>query len=189
MKKQKDYVDLLKESPFYNSEEKLLMLTALASVKSKTLVQEKQKLKAGKQLLDSITNKKIAISICIQALLGYLNKIPSSLKQKHQKKTAAMFLLTLVHESPNLSAANRLFAIEALQGNGSYLFDTLPQKAVQVAESIIKDENAPLAYQRKAQIILSNNQAKIKCAKTPQTYYNVCSGINYASLFYSYLRT
>jgi len=167
MKKQKDYVDLLKESPFYNSEEKLLMLTALASVESKTFVKEKQKIKAGKQLLDSIAHKKIGIGFCVQVLLGYLNKIPSSLKQKHQKRAAAMFLLTLVHESPNLSAANRLFAIEALQGNGSYLFETLPQKAIQVAEGIIKDENAPLAYQRKAQVILSNNEAKSKMRQNP----------------------
>ncbi|MBY0461816.1 MAG: hypothetical protein K2Q34_01370 [Alphaproteobacteria bacterium] len=167
IKKQKDYVDLLNESPFYDFEEKLLMLTALASVKSKTLVQEKQRIKAEKVLLDSIAHKKIGIGFCVQVLLGYLNNIPSSLKQKHQKKAAAMFLLTLVHESPNLSAANRLFAIETLQGNRSYLFKTLPQKAVQVAEGIIKDEKAPLAYQRKAQIILSNNQATSKMRQNP----------------------
>ena len=57
---------------------------------------------------------------------------------------------------------NRLLALEVIEENKSHLFKTLPHKAIQVAESIIKDQKAPLAYQRKAQIFLSNNQAQNK---------------------------
>ena len=159
-KKQKDYIDLLSESPFYNSEEKLLMLTALASAESKTPGQEKQQIKAGEQLLEHVAYKKSSIGVCIQALLGFLSKTPSSFRQKRQKRAIALFLLSLVYDSPELSASNRLLAIEVLEENKSYLFKTLPQKAIQVAESIIKDQKAPLVYQRKAQIFLSNNQAQ-----------------------------
>jgi hypothetical protein len=161
-KKQKDYIDLLSESPFYNSEEKLLMLTALASAESKTPGQEKQQIKAGEQLLEHVAYKKSSIGVCIQALLGFLSKTPSSFRQKRQKRAIALFLLSLVYDSPELSASNRLLAIEVLEENKSYLFKTLPQKAIQVAESIIKDQKAPLVYQRKAQIFLSNNQTKNK---------------------------
>lgn len=161
-KKQKDYIDLLNESPFYNSEEKLLMLTAFASIESKTLVQEKQQIKASEQLLEHIAHKKSSIGVCIQALLGFLSKTPSSFRQKRQKRAIALFLLSLVYDSPELSASNRLLAIEVLEENKSYLFRTLPHKAIQVAESIVKDQKAPLACQRKAQIFLSNNQAQNK---------------------------
>jgi hypothetical protein len=66
-KKQKDYIDLLNESPFYNSEEKLLMLTVLASAESKTPVQEKQQIKAGEQILEHVIHKKSSLGVCIQA--------------------------------------------------------------------------------------------------------------------------
>lgn len=161
-KKQKDYIDLLKESPFYNSEEKLLMLTALASAESRNIKQEEQQLKAGEQLLEYVAYKKSSIGVCIQALLWFLSKTPSSFRQKRQKRAIALFLLSLVYDSPELSASNRFLAIEVLEENKSYLFKTLPQKAIQVAESIIKDQKAPLVYQRKAQIFLSNNQAQNK---------------------------
>jgi len=161
-KKQKDYIDLLNESPFYNSEEKLLMLTAIASAESKTSVQEKQQIKAGEQLLEHVAYKKSSIGVCIQALLGFLSKTPSSFRQKRQKRAIALFLLSLVYDSPGLSASNRLLALEVIEENKSHLFKTLPHKAIQVAESIIKDQKAPLAYQRKAQILLSKNQIKNK---------------------------
>ncbi|MBX9786310.1 MAG: hypothetical protein K2Y08_03120 [Alphaproteobacteria bacterium] len=161
-KKQKDYIDLLKESPFYNSEEKLLALTVLASLESKTSVQEKQQIKAGEQILEHVTHKKSSLGISIQALLGFLSKTPGSFKQKRQKKAIALFLLSLVYDSPELSAGNRLLALEVIDENKSHLFKTLPQKAIQVAESIVRDQNAPLAHQRKAQIFLSKNQLKDK---------------------------
>lgn len=159
-KKQKDYIDLLKESPFYNSEEKLLMLTVLASAESKSSVAEEQRLKAGEHLLEHVTQKKSSISFCIQALLSFLSKTPNSFRQKRQKRAVALFLLSLVYDSPELSASNRFSAIEVIDKNKSHLFKMLPQKAIQVAESIVKDQKAPLAYQRKAQIFLSNNSTK-----------------------------
>ena len=137
-----------------------MILTVLASVESKTPTQEKQKLKAGEKLLNYIKNKKVCISVCVQVLLGYLSKSPSSLRQKRQKRAAAMFLLTLVQESPNLSVANRVFAVEAVGGNMSCLFETVPYKAIEVAEGILKDQNAPLVYQRKPQLFLENNKNK-----------------------------
>jgi len=161
-KKQKDYIDLLKESPFYNPEEKLLMLTALASAESKSSGTEEQQLKAGEQLLEHVTQKKSSIGICIQALLGFLSRTPHSFRQKRQKRAIALFLLSLVYDSPELSAGNRLLALEVIDENKSHLFKTLPQKAIQVAESIVKDQKTPLVYQRKAQIFLSNNQIKKK---------------------------
>ena len=161
-KKQKDYIDLLKESPFYNSEEKLLMLTALAYAESKSSGAEEQQLKAGEHLFEHVTHKKSSIGVCIQALLCFLSKTPNSFKQQRQKRAIALFLLSLVYDSPELSAANRLLAIEVIDENKSHLFKTLPQKAIQVAESIVKDQKAPLAYQRKALIFLSNNQARNK---------------------------
>jgi len=161
-KKQKDYIDLLKESSFYNPEEKLLMLTALASAESKSSGAEEQQLKAGEHILEHVAQKKSSIGVCIQALLGFLSKTPNSFRQKRQKRAIALFLLSLVYDSPELSACNRLLAIEVIDENKSYLFKTLPQKAIQVAESIVKDQKAPLAYQRKAQIFLSNNQTKNK---------------------------
>lgn len=164
-KKQKDYIDLLNESPFYNSEEKLLILTAIASAESKTPVQEKQQIKAGEQLLEHVAYEKSSIGVCIQALLGFLSKTPSSFRKKRQKRAIALFLLNLVYDSPELSASNRFLAIEVLEENKSYLFRTLPQKAIKVAESIVKDQKAPLAYQRKAQIFLSNNQIKNKSSR------------------------
>lgn len=137
-KKQKDYIDLLKENPFYNPEEKLLMLTALASIKSKSS-------EAEEQLLKHVAHKKSSIGVCIQALLGFLSKTPNSFRQKRQKRAIALFLLSLVYDSPELSACNRLLAIEVIDENKSYLFKTLPQKAIQVAESIVKDQKAPLS--------------------------------------------
>ncbi len=71
-----------------------------------------------------------------------------------------MFLLTLIQESPNLSAANRVFAVEVIGGSGSCLFDNVPNKAIQVAEGIVNDQRSPLAYQRKAQLFLANNKKK-----------------------------
>jgi len=161
-KKQKDYIDLLKESPFYNHEEKLLIFTAIASAESRSPREEEQQLKAVEHLLEHVTQKKSSIGVCIQALLGFLSKTPNSFRQKRQKRAIALFLLSLVYDSPELSAANRLSAIEVIDKNKSYLFKTLPQKAIQVAESIVKDQKAPLAYQRKALIFLSNNQTRNK---------------------------
>ena len=161
-KKQKDYIDLLKESPFYNSEEKLLIFTALASAESKSYGKEEQQLKAGEHLLEHVTQKRSSIGVCIQALLSFLSKTPNLFRQKRQKRAIALFLLSLVYDSPELSAGSRLLAIEVIEENRSHLFKTLPQKAIQVAESIVKDQKAPLAYQRKAQIFLSNNQIKKK---------------------------
>lgn len=71
-----------------------------------------------------------------------------------------MFLLTLAHESPSMSAVNRLYTVEAIGETGSSLFDTVPSKAIEVAKGIIKDAKAPLAYQRKAQLFLSKSQNK-----------------------------
>jgi len=163
--KQKDYIDLLKESPFYNSEEKLLVLTVLASLESKSPREEEQQLKAGEHLLEHITHKKSSLGVCVQALLSFLSTTPNSFKQKRQKRAIALFLLSLVYDSSELSAGNRLLAIEVIDENKSHLFKTLPQKAIQVAESIVRDQKAPLAYQRKAQIFLSKNQGEKKNAQ------------------------
>ena len=147
-KKQKDYIDLLKESPFYNPEDKLLMLIAFASAESRSPKEEEQQLKAGEQLLEHVTHKKSSVGVCIQALLGFLSKTPNSSRQKRQKRAIALFLLSLAYDSPKLSAGKRLLAIEVIEENKSHLFKTLPHKAIQVAESIVKDQKAPLAYQR-----------------------------------------